>query len=156
VCSSDLNFLKNNNGYTYIVIEDDNNVKLKNIYTDNLLTIKKSTSGTFNILEYDKNEDTAIIDITYNKYNIYSHSIFGVQLPEIKSKNRTFNIKRKVNAKIIENSLLINDSKTPLYYLFDLQIGKIRSPFIEISFNTFIFTQLFGILLNLICSHFFI
>jgi len=154
--STNDNYLNNKNGYTYIIINDDDNVKLKNIYNENMLTVKKSTSGNFKIVEYDSVENTATIDITYNKYNIYSHSLFGIQLPEIKSKNKTFISKRRVNAKLLENSLLINDSRTPLYYLFDLQFGKIRSPFIEVGFNTFVFTQIIGILLNLIFSHFYI
>ena len=38
-------------------------------------------------------------------------------------------------------------------YSFDLQIGKIKSPYIEISLYTFIFTQFSGILLNNILNN---
>ena len=85
---------------------------------------------------------------TYTNYNIYSHSLFGIQLPEIKSANKKFNITKNFKAEIVDQSLLITDTKTPLYYLFDLQIGKIKSPYIEISMYTFIFSQFISIVLN--------
>ena len=61
--------------------------------------------------------------------------------------------KRRIKVELIDNSILVNDDKTPLYYLFDLQIGKIKSPFIEIYFNTFIFSQIFSLLLSSIINH---
>jgi hypothetical protein len=33
------------NGYTFLIINDDNTIKLKTIYDENLVVIKKSTSG---------------------------------------------------------------------------------------------------------------
>ena len=134
-------------GYTSLRLNDDNTLKLKTIYKKGIFAEKKSISGDINILS--TTEDSTILEITYSKYNIYSHSAFGIQIPEIKSKNRTFTIKKKFEAKFMDNSLLISDTKTPLYYLFDLQISQTKSPYIEISFSTFIFSQFFGILLNL-------
>ena len=147
------NYLTSRNAYTYIIISDNNNIKLKSIYNEGLITVKKSTTGTYNIIDLDINNNTAYIDIIYNKYNIYSHSFFGIQLPEIKSQNKIIMNKRRINVELIDNSILVNDEKTPLYYLFDLQIGKIKSPFIEINLNTFIFSQIFGLLLSSIITH---
>ena len=147
------NYLNSRNAYTYIIISDNNNIKLKSIYNEGLITIKKSTTGVFNIIDLDINNNTAYIDVIYNKYNIYSHSLFGIQLPEIKSQNKIIMDKRRINVELIDNSILVNDDKTPLYYLFDLQIGKIKSPFIEIYFNTFIFSQIFSLLLSSIITH---
>lgn len=147
------NYLTSRNAYTYIIISDNNNIKLKSIYNEGLITVKKSTTGTYNIIDLDINNNTAYIDVIYNKYNIYSHSFFGIQLPEIKSQNKIIMNKRRINVELIDNSILVNDDKTPLYYLFDLQIGKIKSPFIEIYFNTFIFSQIFGLLLSSIITH---
>lgn len=145
--------LNNKQSISYIEIKDDY-LKFKHIYNQGILVEKKSITGTFEIIEYDLNENTAIIDITYNKYNIYSHSLFGIELPELRSKNKILSSKRKVKAKLLENSLLIEDTKTPLYYLFDLQIGKVKSPYIEISFNTFIFSQMISVFLTLLFNHF--
>ena len=147
------NYLTSRNAYTYIIISDNNNIKLKSIYNEGLITVKKSTTGTYNIIDLDINNNTAYIDVIYNKYNIYSHSFFGIQLPEIKSQNKIIMNKRRINVELIDNSILVNDEKTPLYYLFDLQIGKIKSPFIEINLNTFIFSQIFGLLLSSIITH---
>jgi hypothetical protein len=140
------------NGYTFLIVNDDNTIKLKTIYDENLITIKKSTTGKINNIE---NEllNSALLEISYTNYNIYSHSLFGIQLPEIKSSNKKFNIKKKFKVELVDQSLLITDTRTPLYYLFDLQIGKIKSPYIEISLYTFIFTQFSGILLNNILNN---
>ena len=144
--------LNNKESISYIEIKDDY-LKFKHIYNQGVLVEKKSITGTFEIIDHDLNENTAIIDITYNKYNIYSHSLFGIQLPELRSKNKILSSKRKVRAKLLDNSLLIEDTKTPLFYLFDLQKGKIKSPYIEISFNTFIFSQTIGVFLTLLFNH---
>jgi hypothetical protein len=134
-------------GYTTLKLNDDNTLKIKTIYEKGIFAEKKSISGDIHIISTTDN--LTLLDITYSKYNIYSHSAFGIQIPEIKSKNRKFTIKKRFEAKIIDNSLLISDTKTPLYYLFDLQIGQNKSPYIEISLNTFIFSQIIGIFLNL-------
>ena len=140
------------NGYTFLIINDDNTIKLKTIYDKNMIVIKKSTSGYIsNIDSYAS--DIAILDISYTNYNIYSHSLFGIQLPEIKSANKKFNIKKKFKVELVDQSILITDTRTPLYYLFDLQIGKIKSPYIEINLYTFIFSQFIGILLNFIINN---
>lgn len=136
-------------GYTTLKLNDDNTIKLKTIYETFMLADKKSITGNFNIISNNDN-NSALIEITYSKYNVYSHSILGVEIPEIKSKHRSFNIKKKFNAQIMDNTLLISDTKTPMYYLFDLQIGQVKSPYIEVKFNTFIFSQIIGIILNLI------
>jgi hypothetical protein len=145
-------FLNNKEGIFYIEIKEDN-LKFKHIYNQGIIVEKKSITGSFDIIEYNITENTAIINVLYNKYNIYSHSLFGIELPEFKSKNKTLASKRKVNAKLLDNSLLIEDTKTPLYYLFDLQIGKIKSPYIEISLNTFIFSQMMSVLLTLLFNN---
>jgi hypothetical protein len=137
---------------SYIEIKEES-LKFKHIYNQGIFVEKKSITGTFEIIEHNIHENTAIVDITYNKYNIYSHSLFGIQLPELRSKNKILSSKRKVTAKLLEGSLLIEDTKTPLYYLFDLQKGKIKSPYIEISFNTFIFSQTMSVFLTLLFNH---
>ena len=164
------NYLNSKNAYTYIIISDNNNIKLKSIYNEGFITVKKSTTGIFNIIDTDinnnnnnnnntdinnntNNNNIAYVDVIYNKYNIYSHSLFGIQLPEIKSENKIIMNKRRIKVELIDGSILVNDDKTPLYYLFDLQIGKIKSPFIEIYFNTFIFSQIFSLLLSSIINH---
>jgi len=140
-------------GYTSLKLYDYEKLKIKSIYQVGIIAEKKSISGEINIIS--NTENTVLIDVIYSKYNIYSHSAFGIQIPELKSKNRTFNIKKRFKVTIIDNSILASDIKTPLYYLFDLQVGQIKSPYIEVSFYTFIFSQLISILLNLIITNVF-
>lgn len=137
-------------GYTSLKLNDDESLKIKTIYQVGLLAEKKSITG--DIIIISNTENTVLIDVIYSKYNIYSHSAFGIQIPEFKSKNRTFNIKKRFEVTIMDNSILVSDIKTPLYYLFDLQVGQIKSPYIEVSFYTFIFSQLISIFFNLLIT----
>jgi len=136
-------------GYTFLIINDDNSIKLKTIYDQNAIVSKKSTTGIINNIE-NIEPNIARLNIVYTNYNIYSHSLCGIQLPEIKSQNKKFNIKKYFIVELVDQSLLITDTRTPLYYLFDLQIGKVKSPYIEMSLYTFLFTQIIGIFLNII------
>jgi len=148
--------INDKNGLFYMEIYEDY-IKFKHIYNKGMIMEKKSITGVYNIINNNNTSDTAIIDIVLNKYNIYSHSIYGIQLPELKSANKTFISRRKVYAKKIFNTILFHDTKRPLYYLFDLQqINKIKSPFIEISINTLFFSQVISILLNLFFNDIFI
>jgi hypothetical protein len=139
-------------GFTFLVLHDDNTIKLKTIYSEGIFGIKNSRSGY--IENITKNNNTTLLDIKYNTFNKYSHSIFGIQIPEIKSENNKFLLNKQLYIQIIDNSLLIKDLRLPLYYLFDLQIGKIKSPLIETQMNTLIFTQLISFILNLFLVNF--
>ena len=133
-------------GYTFLVINDDDTVKLKTIYNDNIVVYKRSISG--NIKINNTVSENILLNINYNRYTKYTHSIFGIQLPELIIKKKHININKKYKGELVDNSLLITDTRTPLYYLFDLQINKFKSPYIEISLYTFIFSQFIGILLS--------
>ena len=147
------NYINNKNGVFYIEIYE-NDIKFKHIYNKGIIMEKKSVSGVYNIIDINNADNIANVDITYNKYNIYSHSLFGIQLPEIRSKNKNFTSRKKLTATLMEKSLLITDNKRNKYYLFDLQyVGKIKSPYIEISFNTFVFSQLISLILGLLINH---
>jgi hypothetical protein len=129
-----------------MTLKDDDTLTLKTISQRFMFAEKKSISAAVNVLSTVDN--TASLDITYFKYDIYSHSAFGVQIPEIMSKNKKFTLKKKFNATIVDSSLLIADTRTPLYYLFDLQVGQPKSPYVEIGLTTFVFSQVFGLFLN--------
>ena len=134
------------NRFTTMTLKDDDTLTLKTISQRFMFAEKKSISAAVNVLSTVDN--TASLDITYFKYDIYSHSAFGVQIPEIMSKNKKFTLKKKFNATIVDSSLLIADTRTPLYYLFDLQVGQPKSPYVEIGLTTFVFSQVFGLFLN--------
>lgn len=142
-------FLKE--GFTFLVLNDDNTIKLKTIYQEGIFGVKKSRSGY--IEHVILNNNSTLLKVKYNSYSKYSQSIFGIQIPEVKSKNVEYLINKKLNAQLIEKSLFITDIDVPLYYLFDLQIGKFRSPLIETGINTLIFTQFVSFFLNLILAN---
>jgi len=161
-------------GVSYIIINYDDTIKFRTLYRDGFVGMKKSISGNIlNITEYYddteaesslymSNNDRVVtphikeasckylIDINYSHINKYSYSIFGVEIPEFKSKTKYSKIERKINVSLHDKTLLIRDNKIPLYYLFDLQIGKVQQPFIETGINNFIFIQTFSFILNLI------
>lgn len=137
-------------GVTYLVLKDDHSIKLKTIYQEGIVGVKKSRYGKIENIRY--NDSNILLDITYDCYIKYSQSVLGIQIPEIKSDEINYIIKKELSIDIIDKTLLIKDSYFPLYYLFDLQIGKIKSPFIETGMNTLIFTQVLSFFLNLILA----
>ena len=140
-----------NNGITYLILNNDNSIKLKTHYQDNILGITKSRFGYIENIVINNNITN--LKIKYDSYNKISHSIFGIEIPQIKYKDIKYEVVKELNAKIIDKTLLITDIDLPLYYLFDLQIGKIKSPFIETEINTLIFSQCISFFLNLILAN---
>lgn len=138
-------------GYTFLVLYDDNSIKLKTIYHEGILGVKKSRSG--HIENITLNDNNTLLKIKYDTYNKYSQSIFGIQIPEVKSENIKYSINRELTVQLIDKSLLVTDIELPLYYLFDLQIGKFKSPLVETGLNTLIFTQFLSFFLNLILAN---
>lgn len=140
-----------NRGMSYIIINYDDTIKFRTLYQDGFFGIKKSISGKIlNITNFDDYEYS--VDLVYSQLNKYSYSVFGIEIPEFKSETKNDIIKKKVNVTLHDKSILIKDCQIPLYYLFDLQIGKIQQPFIETGLNNFIFTQTISFLLNLILA----
>ena len=139
-------------GFTYLVLKDDNSIKLKTINQEGIVGVKKSRYGKIENIRY--NNSDIIVDLSYDCYIKYTQSILGIQFPEIKSEKTNYHIQKEITINIIDKTLLIKDSYLLLYYLFDLQIGKIKSPLIETCINTLIFTQIVSFFLNLILANF--
>lgn len=138
-------------GISYVLINYDDSIKFRTLYKEGFIGIKKSISGNIlNVTEYEN--DKYSIDIAYSQVNKYSYSIFGVEIPEFKAKTQYSTTKRKINVTLHDKTLIVKDYKTPLYYLFDLQIGRVHQPFVETGINNLIFTQTFSFVLNLILA----
>lgn len=135
-------------GFTYLVLHNDDTIKLKTIYQEGIIGVKKSRSGNINNIRI--NNSTILLNITYNTYIKYSQSILGIQIPEFKSNEINYSMNKELSIDIIDKTLLIKDIYLPLYYLFDLQVGKIKSPLIETGMNTLVFTQVLSFFLNLV------
>jgi len=146
--TNDINLEK---GINYIQLQEEPIIKLKTLNKDGLFGIKKSRTAYINNINYIHDNCYSFI-LNYSRKNIYSYSFLGIEIPEFKSNSVSYSNEKKLTINLYEKTLLICDNESPLYYIFDLYIGKIKYPNIETSINTFIFTQLFSILLSIIIS----
>lgn len=146
--TNDINLEK---GINYIQIQEEPIIKLKTLNKDGIFGIKKSRTAYINNINYI-NQNCYSFILNYSRKNIYSYSFLGIEIPEFKSNSVSYSNKKNLTINLYEKTLLIYDNESPLYYIFDLYIGKIKYPNIETSINTFIFTQLFSILLSIIIS----
>ncbi len=147
--STNDNFLST--GISYLVIKNDKTIKVRHLDQEGFIGTKKSVSGIIsNITVFDDSKYQ--INIDYSHQNKYSYSLFGVEIPEFKSETKNYLTSKEFNLTLYDNSLLIEDNKLPLYYLYDLHIGNIKRPYIETGINTFFFTQLISFIFNLILA----
>jgi len=143
---------KYSKGLSYLVINPDNTIKFRTLTQDGFFGKKNSLTGIISNISSDSNFDYSI-DLKYSHTNTYSYSFIGVEIPEFKSKSKNYMLNKNYNITIYDKSILVTDTRLPLYYLFDLYIGKLQNPFIETGLNTFIFTQLVSFILNLILAN---
>ena len=146
--TSDYSLLK---GLTYLIINNDNTVKLRTLNQETFIGTKKSRSGIiYNISNYENNK--YLVNIKYSYANKYSYSIMGIEIPEFQSEKKNYTIEKNLNLSLVDKTLFITDNNSSYYYLFDLNIGKIKHPYIETGLNTLIFTQIISFFLNLILA----
>jgi len=140
------------NGLTYFKIDKEPIIKLKTLQDNNFIGIKKSRTAFISELEQSKtNKNIYKFKLNFSTKNFYSYSFLGIQFPELKSKSEFYNKEKNFNVELCDKMMYI--TYDDFYYIFDLYIGKIKYPNIETSINTFIFTQIFGIILNLLIMH---
>ena len=92
-----------------------------------------------------------LLIINFNNVNKYSYSYFGIEFPEIKYKQISdYNIERKIRVQQKDFTLFIKDYETNFYYIFDLtqDLNNKKLPYIEIPFNTLLFTNIIGYINN--------
>ena len=146
--SNDINLEKCLN---YIQIQEEPIIKLKTLKQDGLFGIKKSRTAFINDIHYiDKNNYH--FTLKYSRKNTYSYSFLGISIPEFKSNSEEYYVVKKCTISLFDKTMIIKDNDSYLYYIFDLYIGKIRYPNSETSITTFMFTQLFSIILSLIIN----
>jgi hypothetical protein len=139
-------------GLSYFKLDKEPIIKLKTLQDNKLIGIKKSRTAFISDLEQmETNKNFYKFKLNFSTKNFYSYSFLGIQFPELKSKSETYNKEKIFNVELCDKMMFITYDE--LYYIFDLYIGKIKYPNIETSINTFIFTQIFGIFLNLLIMH---
>ena len=146
--SNDINL---ENGLNYIQIREEPIIKLKTFKQDGLFGIKKSRTAFINNIQHiDK--DKYYFTLKYSRKNTYSYSFLGITIPEFKSNSEEYYREKNFTISIIDKTMFINDNDSYMYYIFDLYVGKLKYPNTETSLTTFMFTQIFSILLSLIIS----
>jgi len=143
-------YLKNT--HTYLEINDNYNIRLKTIYQDKFIGKKINRKGIITKI-YDEAEKT-YIDIKYDYLNRYSLSVAGIKIPEIIDSTEKTIVKKKFNIELYDKTLILQDKKLPVYYIFDLCVGKSEPPFIETYLNTFVITQFIVFFLNYLLAKF--
>lgn len=146
--------------YTFLIVNDSTNIKLKTIQENGFLATKVSKTGTIEYIPSAKNVYNFItkqteydVVVKINNVNKYSYSLFGIEFPEFRYKQiSNYNIHYKMKAVYSDKTLYIVDKSTREYYLFDLYTNNKTNklPYIEVSFNTFIITQVLSFLINLL------
>jgi hypothetical protein len=139
------------NGLNYIQIQEEPIIKLKTLKQDGLFGIKKSRTAFIDNINY-LGDNNYIFTLKYSWKNTYSYSFLGIEIPEFKSNSIGYYKEKNLTINILDKTILIRDNYNSYYYIFDLYIGKIKYPNAETTITTFIFTQLFGIILSLIIS----
>jgi hypothetical protein len=138
----------------YLIINNDETIKFKSLNYNQFYGNKMSRTAVLNnIVKYDNN--TYTITFNYFKKNTYAYSFLGIEIPEIKTKSEEYFNQKNLTVNIFNNILLIIDNDLSLYYIFDLYYGKIKYPYTETHLNTFLFTQIFGIIIGLIINKLF-
>jgi len=139
------------NGLNFININDEPIIKFKTVKKEGVFGIKKSRTALIkNIKPTSKNSYN--FTLNYSTKNTYSYSFLGIEIPEFKSNSITYDKINVLSINIYDKTLIIIDNESSFYYIFDLNIGKLRYPDIETNLNTFLFTQIIGILLSVIIS----
>lgn len=139
------------NGLNFININDEPTIKFKTFKKGGIFGIKKSRTALIeNIKPISKNSYN--FTLNYSAKNTYSYSFLGIEIPEFKSNSIIYNKINDLSINIFDKTLIIIDNELYFYYIFDLNIGKLRYPDIETNLNTFLFTQIIGILLSVIIT----
>lgn len=144
-----------NDKFNYIIINDENTIKFKSLDYDQIFGIKKSrTANIISAIPYENHSYN--ISLQYSKKNTYTYSFLNIEIPELKTKSENYMKEKNITIELHNsNVLFINDTNLSLYYIFDLYVHKNKYPNIETSLNSFLFTQIFGIITGIIINQIF-
>jgi hypothetical protein len=138
-------------GLNYIQIQEEPIIKLKTLNQDGLFGIKKSRTAFINDITYLE-DNSYKFKLKYSRKNTYSYSFLGIEIPEFKSNSIEYYKEKNLTVKFFDKTAIITDNDNDFFYIFDLYIGKIKYPNTETTINTFIFTQLFSLIVTLLIN----
>ena len=94
------------------------------------------------------------IDLFFTKKILFSYSILGFKIPEAAKTYYTYDKPKRFKIKREGNTIIVNENKSKLFYIFDLYVKEYNTPPIETRWNNFIFIQIVSFLLNIILVQF--
>lgn len=139
------------NNFSYINIQDTT-IKIKSFKQDGFFAVKRSKTAHIKNINKIKNNRYKIT-LECSRQNIYSYSFLGIEIPEYRSKSIEYFKELNLTLHYFDKTLLLYEDNNEHYYVFDLILGTLKYPHIETNITTFIFTQLFGILIGSILTH---
>jgi hypothetical protein len=148
--------------YTYLILNNDDTIKLKTITKNGIVGTKISRTGkiiiknNYNFFNYNKFDNNINIKLNYNNVNKYSYSIFDIEIPEFRYEQiSNYNIEKELSIIEKNKSIFVIDNKLNYYYLFDTDNSKTKLPYIDITLVTLLSTQTLTFVINIILMHFF-
>lgn len=146
--------------YTYLILNEGNNIKIKSVKQNGIFATKISKTGTIEFTPNFKNLVLKFIDlplyydivVKINNVNKYSYSFFGIEFPEIRYKQiSNYNIRKNMKARYRNYTFYVIDEDKN-YYMFDLYpyLNVLRQPYIETPFNTLVATQVISFIINIL------
>ncbi len=145
--STNNNKINQNNQLNYLQIKNDT-IAIKTFSNYNyILGLKKSKKAKINFINEDN--DTFNVSFTWKTNNIYTYSVLGIEIPEIKTFSSDYSDENNISLQLYNNNIIYINDDDSIYYVFDLYLDKMKYPNIDITFSNFIFSQIFGILFGI-------
>jgi len=136
---------------SYLIIKDNTNIKLRTVRMNWIFATKISKTGKIQNIRYNYFQRKIDIDVQFNQVNKYSYSILGIEIPEFRYEQiKEYKLSKKLSIQEYEKILYMIDKDTKYSYIFDLLLYNTKLPYIEMSIYTFIFSQFFGVFINLL------
>ena len=142
----------------YLMIKNDETLHFKTFVNYNyVLGLKKSKKAKIYSSDFNETDNHLSLKFSWISKNMYTYSILGIEIPEIKTNSIDYFTDKDNNMNISlynNNILLVDDNNKAynetLYYIFDLYNGNVKYPNIETAFNTFVFSQIFSIFISIL------
>jgi hypothetical protein len=142
--TNDQNFDKST---TFLEIKENNKVDLFTKFNDGIIGKTYQRAGY--IVDppkwFVKN-----INLYFTEKILYSYSILGFKIPEAAKMVFSYQKPKRFNIKREGNTILVKESSTKKFYIFDLYVKEYNSPAIETRWNHFLFIQMISFLFNII------
>ena len=136
----------------YLIIDNNEVIKFKSIEYNNFIGEKISrTAKIDNLIDHNNNSYT--ITFKFLEKNTYTYSIIGIEIPLIRTKSEKYYKEKNITVNLYNNILIFYDNDLSNYYIFDLYLGRFKYPNTETELNTFIFTEIIGIIIGIIINN---